>query len=177
MMRALLAVSAMMSLGGCSILFPEDPRLGTESSEECAARVPSLLGPGTSYDDYTESEGVPTFTYDITKVGLEDIQALMVEGSDDTAGRRLMEATNETSTAVAQFMAMSVDEKGAFFMAVDPALYRVRGNLQAKDAMIESGCAMQKEGMRLIMIDVAPEQITPNPENSGEEADDTENET
>ena len=102
--------------------------------------VARLLGPTTSYADFTAEQGVPTYTYDITKMGLEQIQVLMVEGSDDTAGARLRAATNEEGTAVAQFMSMTVSDKGAFFMGRDPALFRVRGEAQAKDTMIASGC-------------------------------------
>lgn len=173
MIRFAAAFLALVALTGCDILFPEDPRLGAETSEECAARVAGLLGPGTSYDNYTDQSGVPIFTFDITKLGLEEIQALMVPGSDDTAGSELMKETNETSTAVARFMASDVDDKGAFFMARDPALYRVKGALQAKDAMVASGCERQGEDMRLIMVDVVPErpELEPSEDteaNSGE---------
>jgi hypothetical protein len=161
--RTSVASLATVSLTGCHILFPEDPREGTELSEECPTRVAGLLGPTTQFADYTEEMGVPTFTFDITKMAFEDMQRLMVEGSDDTAGRRAMTSTNETSTAVDLFMETPVDEKGAFFTGRDPALYRVRGGLQPKSTMIASGCARQQEGMRLIMIDVGPVQLSPSP--------------
>lgn len=152
------------ALSGCDILFPKDPRIGQESSNDCPTRVAGLLGPGTGFAEYTEEMGVPTFTFDITKMGFEDMERLMVEGSDETAGRRAMTATNETSTAVDVFMATSVDEKGAFFTGRDPALYRVRGGLQPVSTMIASGCARQQSGMRLIMIDVGPVPSEPEPE-------------
>ena len=164
MVRSYISLLALLSLTGCHILFPEDPREGTELNEECPTRVASLLGPTTQFANYTEEMGVPTFTFDITKMAFEDMQRLMVEGSDDTAGRRAMTATNETSTAVDVFMETSVDEKGAFFTGRDPALFRVRGGLQPKSTMIASGCARQQEGMRLIMIDVGPVPPEPEPE-------------
>jgi hypothetical protein len=164
MSRAGFCLAALLSLSGCHILFPEDPREGTELSEECPTRVAGLLGPTTQFADYTEEMGVPTFTFDITKMAFEDMQRLMVEGSDDTAGRRAMTSTNETSTAVDMFMETPVDEKGAFFTGRDPALYRVRGGLQPKSTMIASGCARQQEGMRLIMIDIGPVPPEPEPE-------------
>lgn len=170
-MRALTALVAFGALSGCHILFPEDPRLGKENADECASRVAGLLGPGTSYHDYTEASGLPIFTYDITKLGFEEIQGFMVAGSDDTAGARLMNETNETSTAVARFMASNVDDKGAFFMGRDPALYRVKGERQAKPTMIASGCARQSADMRLIMVDIVPDAPEPDPQN--EDPDDT----
>jgi|GEM_PF-1682369 len=149
--RVALVTFTLLSLSGCHILFPEDPRLGQERNEECPGRVSSLLGPGTDFADYTEEMGVPTFTFDITKMAFEDMQRLMVEGSDDTAGARAMAATNEDATAVDVFMATSVDEKGAFFTGRDPALFRVRGGLQPVSTMVASGCARQQA-----MIDIAP---------------------
>lgn len=154
MMGRSIALVGALTLTGCHILFPEDPREGTELSEECPTRVRGLLGPTTGFANYTEEMGIPTYTFDITKMAFEDMQRLMVEGSDDTAGNRAMTSTNETSTAVDVFMATPVDEKGAFFTGRDPALYRVRGGLQPKSTMIATGCARQQEGMRLIMIDV-----------------------
>ncbi|KEO91340.1 hypothetical protein EH31_01360 [Erythrobacter longus] len=154
MMRFVLSSLALLSLTGCHILFPEDPREGSELSADCPTRVAGLLGPASQFANYTEEMGVPTFTFDITKMAFEDMQRLMVDGSDDTAGNRAMTSTNETSTAVDVFMRTPVDEKGAFFTGRDPALYRVRGGLQPKSTMIATGCARQQEGMRLIMIDV-----------------------
>lgn len=161
---SLPAFIALLSLTGCSILFPEDPREGTELSEECPSRVAGLLGPTTQFANYTEEMGVPTFTFDITKMAFEDMQRLIVPSSDETAGTRGMISTNEISTAVAEFMEQPVDEGGSFFFGNDPALYRVRGGLQPKSTMIASGCARQQEGMRLIMIDVAPVPAEPEPE-------------
>ena len=173
MIRIGVAILATASLSGCHILFPEDPRDGTELSAECPTRVASLLGPTTQFANYTEEMGVPTFTFDITKMAFEDMQRLMVEGSDDTAGRRAMDATNVDSTAVDLFMETPVDEKGAFFTGRDPALYRVRGGLQPKSTMIATGCARQQEGMRLIMIDVDPVPAEPEPETDPENTETT----
>jgi hypothetical protein len=163
MKRRALAPCLLLTLSGCSLLFPEDPREGGEGAEDCSARVTGLLGPTTSYRQYVGEIGVPTYTYDITKMAFGDMQALMTPQSDDTAGARAMQATNETSTAVALFMDSDVDEHGAFFTGRQPALYRVRGERQPVADMIASGCARQQEGMRLIMIDVANEIIVAEP--------------
>lgn len=173
MIRFAYASFALLTLSGCHILFPEDPREGEELSEECSTRVAGLLGPTTGFAKYTEEMGVPTFTFDVTKMAFEDLKLLMLPGSDEKAGARAMMSTNETSTAVAQFMTMPVDEKGAFFMARDPALYRVRGGLQPVSTMIATGCARQQEGMRLIMIDVGavPAGQKPEPEDTDTPSD------
>ncbi len=142
-----LTLAAFALLPACSLFDDTDPREGPETLEACAARV------STDALDITAQDGAlftPTYTYDITKVSLEDLQDLTVPGSDETAGSRGMAATNEASTAVAQFMAQSVDEKGAFFMGRDPALYRVRGAPVPLDEIITAGCERQKSGMRLV---------------------------
>jgi hypothetical protein len=150
---AILAVLPM--LGACSLLWPEDERVGNESAAECATRVAEALGPGSNFRLYEGEAGVPTFTYDITKLGLEEVQALVGEGGDETAGARTMSETNMTDTAVEEFMVRRVDGKGAFFLGRDPALYRVRGQRQPVETMIESGCARQQADMRLIDVAVA----------------------
>ncbi|MEE4206829.1 MAG: hypothetical protein V2I39_11080 [Erythrobacter sp.] len=162
MMRASLTIlAALPMLAGCSLLWPEDERLGPETAETCAARVAKLLGPGSDFRLYKGERGHPTFTFDITKLGLEEVQALVGEGGDETAGYRTMSQTNMTATAVEEFMARDVDEKGAFFLGRDPALYRVRAKAQPVADMIASGCARQQADMRL--IDVAVSASAPEP--------------
>ncbi|QIQ86167.1 hypothetical protein [Erythrobacter sp.] len=174
MIRAHLAIlAALPVLGGCSLLWPEDERLGTESAEDCAARVAKALGPGSDFRLYERETGVPTYTYDITKLGLEEVQALVGEGGDETAGARTMSETNMTDTAVEEFMAREVDEKGAFFLGRDPALYRVRGERQPVAGMIASGCARQKADMRLIDVQVAASAAEPDHSADGEPEQET----
>ncbi len=171
-MRVAAALLTLAALSGCDLLNDTDPREGNESAADCAARVANLLGPTTSYRRFSGEAGTPTFTYDITKMSLEDIQGLIVTGSDETAGSRGMVSTNETSTAVAQFMAQSVDENGSFFMGRDPALYRVRSAAEELESMIATGCARQQTGMRLIMIDVSagqPDDAEPDDTSTPEE--------
>ncbi len=154
---------AVLLLPACSLFDDTDPREGPETLEACAARV------SKDAPDITAEDGAmftPTYTYDITKVGLEDLQELTVPGSDETAGSRGMAATNEVSTAVARFMAQSVDEKGAFFMGRDPALYRVRGAPVAFDQIVTAGCERQKVGMRLLSYSATASGSAPDPETS-----------
>ncbi|MEL7189569.1 MAG: hypothetical protein AAGK17_08470 [Pseudomonadota bacterium] len=154
-----------MILPGCSLLFDEDWREVAEDTDGCIARMAST----TSARDFRNAgidsgTWVPTYTYDVTKLDLDAIKALSVLGSEETSGSRLMLSTNETSTASDQFMAQSVDEKGAFFLAKDPALYRVRGVPQPHDEIVRAGCEKQQDGMRLIAFSVAKSVPRPDPD-------------
>ena len=132
MIRATLFIPFLaFTVAGCDLLFPEAPRLGDESQDICIGRVRA----GMTYERYNELETatgdwIPSYTYDVTKLDFEAIKALSVEGSDETAGTRLMQETNSTRTAVERCKAMEVSEKGAFFLGREPALYRVRGKRQ-----------------------------------------------
>ena len=161
---AVLLPAIALGLGGCSLLFPEDPRLGEEPELECMGRVRTSM-------TYQESEElrnqpglwVPTYTYDVTKLDLAAIKGLSVPGTDETAGTRLMRQTNRTSTAVARFMTMEVTAKGAFFLGRDPALYRVRGMAQPLEQVLKSGCARQQSNMRLIKVSWERFKLKPAP--------------
>lgn len=154
-----------LSLSGCSLLFPEDKRLGDEPEGECIGRVRTSLTYEQSEELRTASgQWVPSFTYDVTKLDFEAIKELMVPGSDQTAGTRLMQQTNRTNAAVERFMAMEVSEKGAFFMGRDPALYRVRGKPEAASDILASGCKRQQKDMRLIDVSWTRFQPPPPPE-------------
>ena len=162
-MIRVFASLAFLSLTGCHILFPEDPRLGEETLEQCLARVT----PTTNRDEVFELAGddtslwVPTYTYDVTKLDLDAIKELSVPGTDETAGSRMTLTTNETSTAVDRYMREPVDEKGSFFLGHDPALFRVRGEPMIIAEVLSAGCERQLANMRLIDVDV---EIAP-PEN------------
>ena len=161
-----------MGLSGCSLLFPEDKRLGDEPEGECVGRVRTSLTYQQSEELRTASgQWVPSFTYDVTKLDFEAIKELMVAGSDQTAGTRLMQQTNRTSAAVERFMAMEVSEKGAFFMGRDPALYRVRGQPQAASDILASGCARQQQDMRLIAVTWTRFRPPPPPETDDDATD------
>jgi hypothetical protein len=153
---------AAIALGGCSLLFPEDPREGVEAEDACIGRVRSAMTYQES-EELRDTSGryVPTFTYDITRLDLAAIKALAVPGSDETAGTRLMQGTARTRTAVERFMAMEVDERGAFFLGRSPSLYRVRGSAQSLPEILASGCARQQADMRL--IDVSWERASSRP--------------
>lgn len=169
------AATALLALSGCELLFPEDPREGSESAEACVTRLAAkerdLLAEADAGDTL-----VPTYTYDITKVSLEDLQVLTAAGADETAGSRERRQTNQAATAVDNFMAAPVDEKGAFYMGRDPALYRVRGDAMAAGEIAKAGCEQQKTGMRLIDFTASAARAEPEPDASGETDNSGENE-
>lgn len=165
-MRVILApIFLTLILPACSLFDDTDPREGLEADTACIQRVTGLI-------DELPADGsgtfVPTYTYDITKLDLEAIQELSVSRSDETEGARLNRTTNETSTAVDEFMRQSVDENGAFFLGRDPALYRVRGAPNSAENIIAAGCGRQQENMRLIDVSVtatSTQPTEPDPEN------------
>jgi len=172
MIRSAALALSLVALSGCNILFPEDPRVGEEGEGACVSRVEeALLIEFAGIDSDQDTIWVPTYTYDITKLGLEGMQALSQSRSDEVAGTDLDRSTNETSTAVDAFMAQPVDENGAFFLGRDPALYRVRGAPERFDEAIAAGCARQQTNMRLIDVDLAPAS---QPESDTEDNSDSE---
>lgn len=146
-----VVMASFALLPACSLFDDSDWREGDEAAEECAKRMSGKL---EFKQALMQSEGrfIPTYTFDITKMELEAMQELIVPGSDETAGSRGMAATNENSTAIDAFMERPVDEKGAFFLGHNPALYRVRGQPKPLEDVIASGCARQMAGMRLTNI-------------------------
>ncbi len=150
---ALFSLASLAALSGCDLINMGDPREGTEAVGDCVKRVTDTLT-RSERELFRTREGVwiPTYTYDVTKMDLDEVQELIVVGSDETAGSRGKTSTNKTSTAVERFMQRPVDEKGAFFLGRDPALYRVRGEPAEFGDLITAGCERQKSEMRLISL-------------------------
>ncbi|WP_299192440.1 hypothetical protein [uncultured Erythrobacter sp.] len=159
----ILTLPFLFLLPSCALFDDTDPRELAEPLEQCLARFGDLKA--ELADDASNVQATPILTFDITKLSLGEIQELVKPGSDDTAGQRLMQQTNETGTAVQLFKTEPVDENGSFFLGRDPALYRVRTDpVWPRDA-VEAACEMQKAGMRLIDINVAHNiTIEPAPE-------------
>ena len=153
MRRIAFLVLVGLGVSGCSLLFPEDPRLGEETPEACIARFgdPAVDHNGTQFAGLDGAVVVPTFTYDVTNVSAEDLGILFEPGARGST------VSPDTPAVVAEhmerFMGESVDEKGAFFLQGDPALYRVRGEVVAVGQAIRAGCERQMAGMRLISVD------------------------
>lgn len=157
-MRLWALAPLSLALGGCSLLFPEDPRLGYEAYDDCLSRVSGELLEFRKAASESDGLLVPTYTYDITKVGFEAKRALIVEGSDETLGARLKRETNRVRTAYQRFNTSPTDETGVFFLGNDPALYRVRGGAQFADTILPTGCARQMTDARLVRVDIEPFQ-------------------
>ncbi|MGB3470115.1 MAG: hypothetical protein WBA51_04765 [Erythrobacter sp.] len=163
------ALALPLALGGCDLIFPKDRRIGEERVEACINR----LNADIDMFDFRELSGnegsfVPTYTFDITKLPFEAKQKLIQPGADETLGSRLMSQTNEASTAMAAFMQASVDEKGAFFFGVEPALWRVRGKPLPHADILKAGCEKQGADMRLLHVDVSQYSPAPEPDTDPE---------
>ena len=138
MNRAILALSATLALPACSLFDNSDPREGTEPVEECIARFAELKQ--SLADDGSTIQSRPIYTFDVTKLSFDDLQELVAQGADDTIGQRLMQRTNEDSTAVDIFMGEDPGANGILFLGRDPALYRVYGiETWPRDA-VDAGC-------------------------------------
>ncbi|MBV7259914.1 hypothetical protein [Erythrobacter crassostreae] len=148
---------AFLLLPACSLFDDSDPREGAEEQNVCIERyINTLNRQDRNLLIQSQDVVVPVFTYDVTKMDLEAMNALMVEGSDQSAGIRLTQQFNEVSTAVARFKAEPVDEKGAFFLGHDPALYRVRGEAIQLDQLLAAACERQQADMRLVDLTYEP---------------------
>jgi hypothetical protein len=180
--RAAFALIAAAMLAGCSLLFPEDWRAGKEPVAECLARLNGNIDL-FEFRALNDGDGdalgplVPTFTYDITEVPFERMQELIKPGSDETLGARLMKQYNTNATAMDRFLRTPVDEDGAFFFGIEPALYRVRGEPRLHSDILAIGCERQGADMRLLRVSVEPFVLPPDPDETpspaGEQTDET----
>ncbi|MEM7690649.1 MAG: hypothetical protein AAF291_16670 [Pseudomonadota bacterium] len=176
--RASLLGAAAISVSACNpieVLFPEDPRLGDEPINICAARVRAKMTYEESQAlENTPGRFVPSYLYDITLLDLEAIQDLIAKGADDTMGTRLIRANNDPTAAVEQFKRQQVDTKGALFLNRKPALYKVRGQAQPASTILESGCKRQLTNTRLREVTWTRAASNPAPEEKTETETETE---
>ncbi len=154
---ALASLALPIGLSGCDLIFPEDPRVGEEPVSECIARLTADIEM-LDFRKLADTQGalIPTYTFDITKLPFSAKQELIQPGADETLGSRLMAQTNVPSTAMAMFMKAPVDENGAFFLGIEPALWRVRGEPLSYDQILTAGCEQQSADMRLIRVSAMP---------------------
>ncbi|MEO0461738.1 MAG: hypothetical protein AAF127_01305 [Pseudomonadota bacterium] len=170
MIRSAFMALASLTLGGCSLIFPEDWRVGEEPVEECIARLNADIDM-FDFRDLNDGDGdelgalVPTYTFDITKLPFSRVQELVKPGSDETLGARLMKQFNDNGAAMERFMQWPVDENGAFFFGVKPALFRVRGEPRMHSDILALGCERQGADMRLLRVSVEP---LPKPQSAPE---------
>ncbi len=147
-LRSLLPILIALPLAGCDLFDDKDWREGTESAEECTARVAKKLEV-KQLIEATDGNVLPTFTFDITKMDLNAINEMIVPASGNQRGSLRTSAFGATAPPVEAFMALDVSEAGAFYFGDDPSLYRVQGKVLTADEIVPAGCAMQKTGMRL----------------------------
>lgn len=175
MMRASLTFVAAVLLSGCHILFPEDWREGVEEKDACIKRVRAEYHSGVLELLDSDEKRQPTYMFDITKMGFEDIQSITVMSEVEGEGSVTVSGFEAPAYVRNNFVDMRVDEKGAFYVGDDPALYRVRGAPIPLRDIFEEGCDRQLAGMRFISF-VFDELEILNEESSESDLE-TENET
>lgn len=143
-------IAALISMGmlsGCT-----DWREGEERVEACVQRFALKNGAVDPLDD-SPHQWVPSYTYDITKMGVEGIRALVKTAEDGakpgTVGVSLV-GSGSSQVARDNFADLPVTEAGVVLMADDPSLYKVRGKPGIHRDLIRQGCESQRAGMRLI---------------------------
>lgn len=140
----------LLVMPGCSLLFPEDWREGVEETDKCIARVKGEYHKGVLKLLDSDEQRQPTFTFDITKMSLDDINAMTVSGEGNEKGSVRISGFEAPAYKLINFLDMGVDEKGAFYVGADPSYYRVRGEPIALRDVFSEGCNRQKPGMRFL---------------------------
>lgn len=146
--RTMIAVILMTgTLSSCA-----DWRESPETVEACLARFAPKKGAVDLLGD-DPGQWVPSYTYDITKMGGEGIRALVKTAEDGanpgTVGVILI-GSGSSRTARDKFANIPVTEAGALLLADDPSLYKVRGKSGLNRDLLRQGCEAQRSGMRLI---------------------------
>ena len=141
------ALIAMGMLTGCT-----DWREGEETVDACKKRHALKEGAVHPLDD-SPHQWVPSYTYDITKMGGEGIRALVKTAEDGaeagTVGVSLV-GSGSSQSARDTFADRPATEAGAVLLADDPSLYKVRGKPVLHRDLIRQGCEGQRSGMRLL---------------------------
>ena len=155
--RTIIAVLiATGMLAGCT-----DWREGEETAEACVERFALKKGAVHPLAD-DPSQWVPSYTYDVTKMGGEGIRALIKSTEDGaepgTDGVSLV-GSGSSQAARDKFADLPATKAGAVFLADDPSLYKVRGKPGLHRDLLRQGCEGQREGMRLINWQFSREEV------------------
>ena len=155
--RTMIAVLiAMGILTGCN-----DWREGEETVEACLKRLAPKKGAVDPLED-SPHRWVPSYTYDITKMDGEGIQALVRTAEDGaepgTIGVSVV-GTGSSQAARDKFDDMPATASGAMLLADDPSLYKIRGKTDKYRALLRHGCEGQRSGMRLLNWQAAREDV------------------
>ncbi len=144
MIAALIATGL---LTGCT-----DWREGSETVEACLKRLAPKKGAVDPLDD-SPHQWVPSYTYDITKMGGDRVRELIKTAEHDakpgTVGVSVA-GSGSSQAARDKFADLPATETGAVLMADDPSLYKVRGKPGLHSSLVKQGCEGQRAGMRLI---------------------------
>ncbi len=155
--RLLPSSAACLSLAlltGCdaidNLFSNKDWREGTEEIADCIERVRAGYHEGVVKLLDSQEKRKPTFTFDVTKAGFEDIEELTILDQGEEKGSVIVSGFGAPPYRLRRFLNMPVDEKGAFFMGVDPSYYRVQGEPIALKDVFTEGCDRQRPGMRFL---------------------------
>jgi len=155
MLRPLVTVCLSLgALSGCAdivkLFSEEDWREGDEEIADCIKRVRSGYHEGVIKLLNSQERRQPTYTFDITKASFGDIKELTIPDQGSEKGSVMVSGFKAPPRKLRMFMNMRVDKKGAFFMGVDPAYYRVLGEPIALADVFVEGCQRQRAGMRFL---------------------------
>ncbi|AWW74676.1 hypothetical protein CD351_09600 [Erythrobacter sp. KY5] len=155
-MRVAATLLSLASLSACDLFNDEDPRVGVEEIDACIERVRSTYHEGVLDLLDSDEQRRPTYTFDITKMGFDDIKDLTVPDQGDEKGSVQVSGFEAPGYVKRRFLEMNVDGKGAFFLGADPAYYRVQGEPIALKDVFSEGCKQQLSGMRFLSFTFAP---------------------
>ncbi|MEE4200679.1 hypothetical protein [Erythrobacter sp.] len=176
MNRILFVFAASLLLTGCDDIAAwfeeEDWREGEESLDACMERVRAGYHEGVVELLESDEQRQPTYTFDVTKASFEDLNSITVAESEEGGGSVQFSGVDAPGYIIHDFMETPVDEKGAFMLGRDPALYRVRGEPIALKDVFAVGCKRQMPGMRLISFTFQP--LTESSTDSAETETETE---
>ncbi|MEP3051304.1 MAG: hypothetical protein ABJP48_09390 [Erythrobacter sp.] len=164
-----MAKVAALVLGGLSLSACENPfadkdwRESVEDAEDCTKRMRAEYHEGVLELLDSQEIRVPTYTFDITKAGFEDIKELTVLDEGDEKGSVQVSGLGAPPWRLRNFLRMNVDEKGAFFMGTDPSYYRYQGEpIPLVDVFVE-GCKQQRPGMRFLSFTFSEMSFSDDP--------------
>jgi hypothetical protein len=143
--RTMFTAMTVLALTGCS-----DWREGEETVEACLKRFAPKEGAVDPLAD-DKNQWVPSYTYDVTNLGTDEIRSLVRKSNDSgVAGNLTVVSGGDDQQARDAFNDKPATEAGAVLLTKDPSLYKVRGKPALHRDVVRQGCEGQRAGMRLI---------------------------
>ncbi len=137
-----LMLGAGLSLSACS---KADWRSGVEKPEDCVMRINEGAEEFLSQPAGQGFFWVPTFTFDITRMGKAAVDELVAS----TGARVLDQAAGAPSAADAAIPAL-------VYWEADASFFRLRDRPVAVPNAAAAGCALQRPDMRLVTFVLEP---------------------